>query len=189
MLSFGRINWKKGLDRLIKAMAEIPDARAVIAGHDEDGFEPSLRRIAEESGVEDRVRFLPRQISGSDKEALFDAARLFVLPSLSENFGNVVAEAMIRALPVVVTEGVGASEIVKDSGGGVVVEIDPHQLAAAVSRLLKSDELRASMGAAGANYARERLTWNNIARRFENMYREVCGLSGNSRRQCHMAFP
>ena len=181
ILSFGRINWKKGLDRLIKAMAEIPDARAVIAGHDEDGFEPSLRRVAKECGVEDRVRFLPRQISGSDKEALFDAARLFVLPSLSENFGNVVAEAMIRALPVVVTEGVGASEIVKDSGGGVVVEIDPHQLAAVVSHLLKSDELRASMGAAGANYVRERLTWNNIARRFENMYREVCGLSGNSR--------
>jgi glycosyltransferase involved in cell wall biosynthesis len=174
ILSFGRINWKKGLDRLVKAMAEIPGARAVIAGHDEDGFEPSLRRIADECGVGERVWFLPRQISGPDKEALFNAARLFTLPSLSENFGNVVVEAMIRALPVVVTEGVGASEIVKASGGGIVVGIDPRQLAAALSHLLKSDELRAAMGAAGANYARERLTWNNIASRFEDMYREVC---------------
>src|SRR5262249_38249265 len=176
ILSFGRISWKKGLDQLIKAIAEIPDARAVIAGHDEDGFEPSLRRIAEECGVGERVRFLPRQISGPDKEALFDAARVFALPSLSENFGHVVAEAMIRALPVVVTEGVGASEIVEASGGGVVVGIDHRQLAAALSHLLEADELRAAMGAAGANYAREQLTWNNIATRFEDMYREVCGL-------------
>jgi glycosyltransferase involved in cell wall biosynthesis len=189
ILSFGRINWKKGLDRLVKAMAEIPDASVVIAGHDEDGFEPTLRRIADECGVGERVRFLPRQISGPDKEALFNAARLFTLPSLSENFGNVVAEAMIRALPVVVTEGVGASEIVKASGGGVVVGTDPRQLAAALSHLLKSDELRAAMGTAGSNYARERLTWNNIASRFEDMYREVCGLRGNSRQQCHMASP
>src|SRR5262245_15053179 len=94
ILSFGRINWKKGLDRRVKAMAEIPDASVFIAGQDEDGFEPTLRRIADECGVGERVRFLPRQIGGPDREALFNAARLFTLPSLSENFGNVVAEAM-----------------------------------------------------------------------------------------------
>jgi glycosyltransferase involved in cell wall biosynthesis len=187
ILSFGRINWKKGLDRLVKAMAEMPDVRAVIAGYDDEGFEPSLRRVAEECGVGKRLRFLPRQISGPDKEALFDAARLFTLPSLSENFGNVVAEAMIRALPVVVTEGVGASEIVEASGGGVVVGIDHRQLAAALSSLLKSDELLAAMGAAGANYARERLTWKNISRRFEDMYRETSALSENSYQQRQLA--
>jgi glycosyltransferase involved in cell wall biosynthesis len=154
--------------------------RAVIAGHDEDGFTPSLRNLAEECGVSERVRFLPRQISGPDKEALFDAARVFALPSLSENFGNVVAEAMIRALPVVVTKGVGASEIVEASGGGLVVGIDHRQLATALSGLLKSNELLAAMGAAGANYARERLTWNNIVHRFEDMYQEMSSPSGDS---------
>ena len=95
ILSFGRISWKKGLDRLVRAMAELPDARAVIAGNDEDGLSAKLRSVAEECGVGDRVRFLPRQISGADKEALFDAGPRVRLPSLSENFGNVVAEAMI----------------------------------------------------------------------------------------------
>ena len=51
-------------------------------------------------GVADRVQFLARYVDGADKEALFGAARVFALPSLSENFGNVVAEAMIRGLPV-----------------------------------------------------------------------------------------
>jgi glycosyltransferase involved in cell wall biosynthesis len=183
ILSFGRINWKKGLDRLVKAMAEMPDVRAVIAGYDDEDFEPSLRRVAEECGVGGRVRFLPRLISGPDKEALFDAARLFTLPSLSENFGNVVAEAMIRALPVVVTMGVGASEIVEASGGGVVVGIDHRQLATALSGLLKSDERLSAMGSAGAKYARERLTWNNIASRFEDMYREMSDRSEVARQQ------
>ena len=120
ILSFGRISWKKGLDRLIRAIAELPHARALIAGNDDEGFADKLRSLVAQSGVGDRVQFLPRQISGADKEALFSAARLFALPSVSENFGNVVAEAMIRALPVVVTERVGAAEIVEASGGGVV---------------------------------------------------------------------
>jgi glycosyltransferase involved in cell wall biosynthesis len=87
----------------------------------------------------------------------------------------------------VVTEAVGASEFVKPSGGGVVVGIGHRQLGAALSELLKSDELLAAMGAAGAKYAREWLTWNNISARFEDMYREISGLSGNTRQQRQMA--
>ena len=191
ILSFGRINWKKGLDRLVQAMAEMPDARAVIAGHDEDGLAPSLRKVAQEHGVGERVRFLPRQVGGPDKEALFAAARLFTLPSLSENFGNVVAEAMIRRLPVVVTEGVGASEIVAASGGGVVVAgTDQREFATVLLDLLKSDELLATMGAAGASYARKRLTWDSIARCFEDMYLEISSPSrdGRQHRQSTVAW-
>ena len=74
-------------------MPELPNARALIAGHDEDGLAAKLRTIARECGVNDRVIFLPRQIIGADKEALFAAARLFALPvTCLENFGNVVAE-------------------------------------------------------------------------------------------------
>ena len=80
---------------------------------------------------------LPRQITGPDKEALFAAARLFALPSLSENFGNVVAEAMIRGLPVVVTAGVGAAEIAEESGGGAIAPGDPKAFAAVVAGLLE----------------------------------------------------
>ena len=179
ILSFGRINWKKGLDRLILAMAEIPYARVVIAGNDEDDFAAKLRSIAEERRVSDRVRFVARQITGADKEALFAAARLFVLPSLSENFGNVVVEAMIRGLPVVVTEEVGAAEIVEASGCGVVTRSGQGELATGVAGLLHSNERLAAMGAVGASYARERLTWGEIARRFEEMYREILGRSSD----------
>jgi glycosyltransferase involved in cell wall biosynthesis len=173
ILSFGRITWKKGLERLIRAIVYVPNARAVIAGHDEDGFAATLRGLAVECGVIDRILFLPRHLSGPDKETLFSAARVFVLPSRSENFGNVVAEAMIRGLPAVVTQGVGAAEILKVSGGGVVAEDSHVKIAAALCDLLQSDGQRLKMGAAAASYARKRLTWPGIAREFEKMYGEI----------------
>jgi glycosyltransferase involved in cell wall biosynthesis len=177
ILSFGRISWKKGLDRLIQAMPQLPNASALIAGNDEDGLTAELRAIAQTSGVSDRVRFLPRQITGADKEALFAAARLFALPSLSENFGNVVGEAMIRGLPVVVTERVGAAEIIEASGGGAVARACREEFAAVLADLLQSDERLAAMSSAGAKYAREQLTWHGIARRFEEMYLEMSTIS------------
>lgn len=183
ILSFGRINWKKGLDRLIRSLPEIRGATALIAGHDEDGLAVTLRAIAEECGVADRVLFLPRQIRGADKEALFGAAQLFVLPSLSENFGNVIAEAMIRGLPVVVTAGVGAAEIVKASGGGLVVPSEPQKFAAALAGALQSKEGLAAMGVAGATYAREQLDWRMIAQRFECLYEELSPPGLRIRRQ------
>jgi glycosyltransferase involved in cell wall biosynthesis len=173
ILSFGRISWKKGLDRLIRAMVAVTNARALIAGNDEDGLAASLRSLADAAGVGDRVRFLPRQINGADKEALFAAARVFVLPSLSENFGNVVAEAMIRHLPVIVSEQVGAADIVKASGGGLVTRGEPEDFAAAIGSLLASDERITAIGAAGEAYARDRLTWREVARRFEELYTEI----------------
>jgi glycosyltransferase involved in cell wall biosynthesis len=173
ILSFGRISWKKGLDRLIRAMSELPTARALIAGYDEDSLADELRSLAGKSGVGDRVRFLARQITGADKEALFVAARVFALPSLSENFGNVVAEAMIRALPVVVTEEVGAAEIVRASGAGIVAKADHRDFAGAIAALLESNEHRAAASAAGASYARDRLTWERIAQLFEELYTTI----------------
>jgi glycosyltransferase involved in cell wall biosynthesis len=174
ILCFGRINWKKGLDRLIRSLSEIQDARLLIAGNDENGLTTKLERIAYECGVDQRVRFLPRQITGVDREALFASARIFVLPSISENFGNVVPEAMIRALPVVVTERVGAAEIVQVSGGGVVVRGGYDGLSVAIANLLQSNERLVAMGAAGARYAREHLSWQRVAQLFETMYSEIC---------------
>jgi glycosyltransferase involved in cell wall biosynthesis len=173
ILSFGRINWKKGLDELIRAIAPLHSVKLLIAGNDESKFVTKLRSIASEFGVRDRVYFLSRQIVGADKEALFSAARLFVLPSLSENFGNVVTEAMIRSVPVVVSEHVGAAEIVAASGGGVVVPNVEADLTDAIGCLLKSSKRLADAGSAGAAYARDKLTWQSVAGHFEQMYREV----------------
>ncbi len=76
-------------------------------------------------GVDERVTIIARHVSGADKEALFAAARLFAMTSLSENFGIAAFEAMRRGVPVLATPDVGMSEIVRDAQAGLVVDPTP----------------------------------------------------------------
>ena len=93
--------------------------KLAIVGRDDEGLAPRLVKLAGDLRIADRVRILPRTVIGSENEHLFAAARVFVLTSYSENFGNTVLEAMRRRVPVVVTPEVGAAEIVRESGGGL----------------------------------------------------------------------
>ena len=58
VLFLGRLNWKKGLDRLIPAMQQVTNADLLIAGNDEENYRPELEALARRCGVVDRVRFL-----------------------------------------------------------------------------------------------------------------------------------
>ena len=117
VLFLGRLSWKKGLDRLLRAFAHSRAGKLAIVGTDDEGLASQVEKLAEDLRIADRVRVLARTVVGSEKERLFAAAQVFVLSSYSENFGNTVLEAMRRRVPVVVTPEVGAAEIVRQSGG------------------------------------------------------------------------
>lgn len=173
ILFLGRISWKKGLDRLLQAFALTDTGKLAIVGTDDEGLAPRLLDLARDLGIANRVHILPRTVGGADKEHLFSAARLFVLPSYSENFGNSVLEAMLRGLPVVVSADVGAAEIVRKSEGGLVVAGDPASLGTAICRLTGDPVLARLMGEAGQRYAKTHLTWNQVAALVEGMYEKV----------------
>ena len=171
VLFLGRINWKKGLDRLINSMSSILDAHLVIAGNDEENYLPKLQNLVSDNKLNSRVTFVPRNITGDDKEALFAAAKVFVLPSYSENFGNTVPEAMLRGCPVVVTEEVGAADLVLRAQAGRVVSAD--HLSDAIEAVL-NDPLSASrMGEQGQIWASENLQWKHIAAEMVAEYQRV----------------
>ena len=127
VLFLGRVNWKKGLDRLIPAMKEVPNADLLIAGNDEENYRPELEALARRHGVLDRVRFLG-PVDDRKKWSLLASARILVLPSYSENFGNVVLEAMAAGCPVIVTPEVGIASLVQEAGCGVVAGGNPANL-------------------------------------------------------------
>src|SRR5215471_16818593 len=168
VLFLGRLTWKKGLDRLLNAFAQTQSGILAVVGTDEN-LAPKLGKLAAELRIADRVRILPRTVIGSDKERLFAAARLFVLPSYSENFGNTVLEAMRRGVPVVVTPEVGAAQIVRTSGAGLVVSGDPEPLGSAIGRLTADLNLARSMGEAGRHTA-ARFSWDHVAAQMEDLY-------------------
>lgn len=162
VLYLGRINWKKGLERLIEAMRHVPRVRLVIAGNDEENLTPRLRALAGAAGVAERVGFTG-YVEGATKDKLFDEAAVLVLPSVSENFGNVALEAMARGCPVVLTKDVGLAEAVRAGGAGLVCDGDPASLASAIGALMDDPARRAAMGAAARALARERYGWDRIA--------------------------
>jgi glycosyltransferase involved in cell wall biosynthesis len=170
VLFLGRISWKKGPDRLLHAFARTHCGTLAIVGPDDEGLTPRLRVLARSLGIADRVRFLPRAVLGADKAHLYRAARVFVLPSFSENFGNTVLEAMQSGRPVVVTPEVGAAEIVRAAGGGIVADGDPTSLGAAIDRLLADGALADAMGAAGRRHVHANLSWAGIAADMEALY-------------------
>jgi len=170
VLFLGRLSWKKGLDRLLRAFGQSRNGKLAIVGTDDEGFAPQLEKLAENLGIADRVRVLARTVIGSEKECLFASARLFVLSSYSENFGNTVLEAMRRGVPVVVTPEVGAAEIVQQSNGGIVVQGSAEALGAAIGHLLENPSLARTMGEAGQRHVMTHYTWAASSAVMEELY-------------------
>src|SRR5438067_3133314 len=169
ILFLGRITWKKGIDILIESLAYVERARLVIAGNDDEKYAPRLRELAEQVGVADRGEFRGT-VTGDAKEALLASAAIFALPSLSENFANVVLEAMAAATPVIVTPQVGLSDDVRRAHAGVVADRDPRALGEAIAGLLRDPRLRAEMGERGRHLVEEKFTWPRVAAEMEAHY-------------------
>jgi glycosyltransferase involved in cell wall biosynthesis len=173
-LFLSRIDAKKGLDRLLAAWRWVPDLTLIIAGNDENGYRRTLEKIIEENGLDARIRFVGL-VSDEHKWALYEHAAMFILPSYSENFGNVVAEAMAMGCPVVVTPEVGLASFVRESAAGVVVDGAPDALAQAIRRLLSDVPGRRLMGERGKAAALRHLSWESAARSMQAVYSDICG--------------
>jgi glycosyltransferase involved in cell wall biosynthesis len=173
VLFFGRLARVKGLDRLLRAFAGTRRGTLAIVGNDYEGLASGLCEMARDLKIDDRVRIVSRAISEADKQWMYAAARVFVLPSYSESFGNVVLEAMQHGLPVIVTPEVGAADVVKQSGGGLVAGGDAQALGAAIDRLTEDGAQSAAMGQAGRAHVQARCGWASVAARMEALYDEL----------------
>jgi glycosyltransferase involved in cell wall biosynthesis len=172
LLYLGRLSWKKGLDRLVAALAQVPGATLAVAGNDEEGYQAKLERQAAAAGVAERILFLG-PVHQADRAALLAGAAALVLPSYSENFANVVLEGMAAGCPVVITPEVGLAGVVTESGAGLVVPGDPALWSAALGRLLADPAGRREMGRRGAETAARQFGWAAVAARMEEVYDRV----------------
>ena len=153
----GRINWKKGLERLIAATP--PDAKLIVAGNDEENLTPKLQALARGRNVA-----FPGPVHGDAKWELLARAGVFALPSLSENFGNAVVEAMMMETPVVVSPEVGVAPDVASARAGIVTT----DFAAALTAVLRDP---GNLGANGRALVAAKFTWPAVAAQMEEAYR------------------
>lgn len=175
VLYLSRLHPKKGLTEfLLPALVNTPAFLAVVGGPDDHalGYEAEVRDTIARLGLADRVALLGT-VSSVERWSMFDGADVFALPSRSENFGIVVAEAMARGCPVLVTDGVQANEHVTRAGAGVVTSTSVDAVADGLNQLLADADTRSEMGNRGRIYVREQFDWDRIAGRLADIYRSL----------------
>ena len=180
MLFLSRIHPIKGLPMLLAGLArhrdQLRDWCVLIAGADEAGHRAEVERLALQLGVTAGVSFLG-PLYEADKRDAFAGADLFVLPTHTENFGIVIAEALACSVPVITTQGAPWRELDEHHCGWWVAPDSVSIGAALVDAASRSlEELRA-MGARGHALVASRYVWPLVAERTIGLYRWLLGHS------------
>lgn len=168
----GRIALEKGLDTLVKGMREIvarAGGRKVAFALAGDGpYDEACRRDAPGG-----TRFTG-MIAGDRLSAFYASGDLFVFPSVTDTFGNVLLEAMASGLPVLGADSGPTRELLGEGRGALFAAADAGALAAGVLALADDPARRARMREAGLAYARAR-SWDAIFDDLVLDYREAIG--------------
>ena len=176
ILFLGRVNFKKGLDLLIRAFSKLvkerSDIHLIIAGPDDEGYGKKLDQWIRDEKIQTDVTRLGF-VEGGQKLSLFSDSDIFCLPSHQENFGLAVLEAMAAGLPVLVSEHVNLSEEIGKQGAGLVTSLGIEEIAGALNKLLEDDTLRYQMGAHGKALVRREYSWDLISEWWIRLYEDV----------------
>lgn len=178
LLSIARLSTEKGLDVLLRALpmvvVEFSEMRCIIAG--EGPERERLATLAEQLGVNDRVVF-----AGfcSDTESLLATSTVYVQPSRTEGTPLAVLEAMAAGCAIVASAVGGMPAVLRDGTLGMLVPSDdPKQLAMAILRLLRSQEVRAKLGLLASLAVKQRFNSSHMTASYFQLYTDVCHQGG-----------
>jgi len=175
-LFLSRIHPKKGIDLLLEAWSKVrpPGWELVIVGTGDRGYCAGLEAQVRQIGLTGEVRFAGH-LEGTEKWAQYRASDLFVLPTRSENFGMVVAEALAAETPVIVTDAAPWAAL-PARGCGWCVPVSAEALAAALEEAVgASDEQREAMGVEGRRFVERSFSPTAVAGEIRDLYRWVLG--------------
>ncbi|MFZ0818207.1 MAG: glycosyltransferase family 1 protein [Candidatus Sulfotelmatobacter sp.] len=186
LLYAGRISPHKNVVRMIEAFSALktelekdqvyPDLKLIIIGDDLSG-NPDLRRTVIRSGMQNDVRFLgfvPIEVL----RTFYDAAKIFIFPSLYEGFGLPPLEAMAHGTPVVTSNVTSLPEVV----GNAAVLVHPEnvfEIMRALHRVLMDQPLREKMKERSLRQA-TKFSWEKSVRRIRDVYQEVLSGKGDT---------
>jgi glycosyltransferase involved in cell wall biosynthesis len=178
LLFLGRLDFKKGLDRILIVLPSVlrafPQVLLTIVGDGAPAFEAAVKREIARQGLIGSVLMTGR-LDAAAKWGAYASADLFLLPSRQENFAITVAEAMHAGIPVIITTKVNTWPYVREASAGIVLE-EPGVEAAlrdGILSLLANRETAKLMGKRGQEYAGKYLTWSGAADRLLKCYEDV----------------
>lgn len=176
VLFLGRLHYKKQPDIVIKAFSTVcrldDSLTLVLAGPSEPAYLAELHALVYKLHLTNRVIFTGLLTAVAVREA-YCAAELFVLPSLQENFGIAVAEAMAAGCPVVVSEQVELATDIHLYNAGIVCKSDVKSTTEAMEKLLLDERLRIQMGHNGRQLVLNKFQWVMIVNDLIRVYKDV----------------
>ncbi len=173
VLYLGRLSVQKNVDSFLRAAALVlkkrKDVHFVVSG--KGPTLPHLLELVVDLGISKDVTFTG-YVNDDERDWLYSIADLYVLPSVSEPFGITVLEAVAHGTPVIVSKTVGASEVLKDT---LKVDFwDIEKMASYILASLDYKVLYKELREKGLEELRD-ITWEEVARRTYNTYKEVLG--------------
>lgn len=175
LVTVARLLERKGIQHLLDAIGRPFPLAVELKIIGTGSYEEALKRQAAELGLSDRVKFTGF-INADSLPAHYREADLFVLPSQTESFGLVFAEAMATGLPVLATRVGGIPELIRSGTEGILVNpASPAEIRGTLEHLMQNRALLAEMGVAGRRRIEEKYTWRSVAKAYLDVYEEVVG--------------
>ena len=171
MLFIGRLDSKKGIEALLKACGLVDSAppwRLAIAGWGAPEYVAQLKEQIHALGLSGRVEMLGPVLSEA-KKALFECSDVALVPSYTENFGIVVAEALAHGVPVIASKGTPWSRL-EEMKCGLWVDNDPESLAGAI-RSISTMPLQ-DMGRRGREWMQNEFSWRSVTNQMLALYHQ-----------------
>lgn len=172
VLFLGRIHYKKGLDILLRAWADMKktdEAHLVLAGPDFEDTQQRMESLVDELKIRPSVTFTG-MLQSSLKWGAIQACRAFVLPSYSEGLSVSVLEAMGAGKPVVITDNCNLPEV-KAHGCGWVIPPESSALQSALEEVVSSSSSQLSyLGKVGEQLVLSRYSWPVVGKQMNSLY-------------------
>lgn len=178
VLFLSRIHIKKGIEILLEAWKRInatnPDWILKIIGNGEENYIKSLKARIVELGLEGYVQ-IAEPVFGKDKIYVYQGSSIFCLPSYSENFGMVIAEAMSCGVPVITTTNC-PWEILNETKTGWCIELSIDNLEKALREAMSMNPLDLyEMGQKASQLVFDNFNYRNVAKRTVELYNWILG--------------
>ena len=169
LITVSRLIKRKGIQDVLKALSEIDDNCISLTIIGEGNYENELKSMSAKLGLNSRVKFIgfcPR----NDIPSYFWQSDAFILLSLAEAFGNVIAEAMACGLPIIGANQGGIPDLVNNENGILVQSEDIAQIKSAINTMRNNKEMRIKMGKINSEKIANQYNWKHIAEAYKEIY-------------------
>jgi glycosyltransferase involved in cell wall biosynthesis len=174
MVFVSRLHRQKGIPVLLEAWASLSPKgwELLIAGPPEHKHDREILEQVDRLGLGQDVHYLG-PMYGEDKQELMLSADVFVLPTHTENFGMVIAEALALERPVLTTTGAPWELLISEQCGWWVEPTQSGIRDGLVAAMSATDETRRAMGVRGRSVVKHRFAWERIGADMAAVYETV----------------